>query len=98
MNRPLIAATLLAAVSAAVAARAVPLTAGDVRWGEPTRFAARDGARLVASVPCGEEADGLAGLSGTLSAEKIGEAQTLRATIRARGTSDSSSSSRFSTP
>ena len=86
MNRPLIAATLLAAVSAAVAARAVPLTASDIRWGEPTRFATRVGDRLVVNVPEGEGANELAGLAGVVPAEKIGEAQTLHATVRARGT------------
>ena len=54
MERPLLAASLFAAMMTVGAASAATLTADDVRWDEPTRFAARDGARLVASVPCGE--------------------------------------------
>ena len=76
----------LAAMSTAVAACAdAPLTADDIRWGEPTRFAKRVGDRLVVDVPEGEGSNALVGLVGVLPTGKIGEAQTLKATVRAKG-------------
>ena len=86
LSKQVFAGALWAAISfaAMAAGAAAPLTADDIRWGEPTRFASRVGDMLVVDVPEGEGSNELVGLVGVLPTGKIGEAQTLKATIRAR--------------
>ena len=61
------------------------LRAEDINWSASTRYARRDGDRLVVNVPPEEKSTTLFGISGVLPADRIGSAQALRATVRARG-------------
>ena len=61
------------------------LRAEDIRWSGLTCHARRDGDRLVVNVPQEKKSTALFGISGILPADRIGSAQALRATIRARG-------------
>lgn len=69
-----------------VATQRVALTSHDVRWGKPTQYAWLDGGNLVVNVPHGETPSSIVGISGVVPMRKIGPAQAVKATIRARGT------------
>ena len=60
---------------------------GDIRWGNLTRYTLRNANRITVRVPQDEKSTSLFGITGTIPADKIGDAMALRATVRARGAS-----------
>ena len=77
----------MAALSLNAVASSSSVTFGDIRWGNPTRYTLRNANRITVRVPQDEKSTSLFGVTGTIPADKIGDAMALRATVRARGAS-----------